>query len=256
MADVVVLGSDCWATRVVAAALRREFGAVPLILEPRVPRGPLFRRRMATLGARRAVGQALFVAAAMPVLAYQGRRRTTAIALAAGLEAPPIPTDALRVPSANAPEAHRHLRRLAPEVVVVSGTRILSRETLHAAPAAVFLNLHAGVTPWYRGAHGGYWALADGRPDRVGTTVHVVDEGVDTGPVLAQATFSVSPEDSLATYPHLHMATGLPLLLDVLRAYRAGKPPAPLPPASEKGAVWTHPTLGEYLWRRWRSGVR
>lgn len=254
MHEFVVLGSDCWATRVVISALRREFGEVPLILEPRVPRWPLLRRRIVTQGPRRAFGQVLFVALAMPWLAHRGHARAGAIAREAGLQAPPLPSDAYRVPSANAPETRDHLRRLAPKVVVVSGTRILARSTLAAVPA-VFLNLHAGITPWYRGAHGGYWALADRRPDRLGTTLHLVDEGVDTGPVLAQATFAIEPSDSFATYPYLHMAVGIPMLLEALRAYQAGKPPSPLPPAAEKGRVWTHPTLGEYVWRRWRRNV-
>ena len=54
------------------------------------------------------------------------------------------------------------------------------------------VNVHAGITPRYRGVHGGYWALAERHPEWVGTTVHLVDPGIDTGAILAQATFDVS----------------------------------------------------------------
>ena len=45
--------------------------------------------------------------------------------------------------------------------MVVNGTRILSRRMLESIDA-VFLNMHVGITPKYRGVHGGYWALANG----------------------------------------------------------------------------------------------
>ena len=74
------------------------------------------------------------------------------------------------------------------------------------------VNMHAGITPRYRGVHGGYWALAERHPEWVGTTVHLVDPGIDTGAILAQATFDVTDEDTIATYPDLHLIHGLALL--------------------------------------------
>ena len=96
-------------------------------------------------------------------------------------------------------------------MVVVHGTRIISARVLQAMACPV-VNMHAGITPRYRGVHGGYWALAEGHPEWVGTTVHLVDPGVDTGGILAQATFEVSDEDTIATYPDLHLVHGLALL--------------------------------------------
>jgi methionyl-tRNA formyltransferase len=120
------------------------------------------------------------------------------------------------------------------------------------------LNLHMGITPRYRGVHGGYWALADGRPDLAGTTVHLVDEGIDTGGILGQATFEASPCDSIATYPALHVACGLPMLIDAagrLLDGVAATPVAPLAGAEESQLRW-HPTAWGYLARRFRRGVR
>ena len=58
--------------------------------------------------------------------------------------------------------------------------------------------------------------------------MHLVDPGIDTGGVLAQATFAVTPTDTIATYPYLHLAAGLPLLGDqVDRALAGQKPLAP-----------------------------
>ncbi|MGH9295027.1 MAG: formyltransferase family protein, partial [Acidimicrobiales bacterium] len=112
------------------------------------------------------------------------------------------------------------------------------------------------ITPRYRGAHGGYWALVEGRRDLVGSTLHRVDAGIDTGEVLSQATFAVTARDSIATYPLLHVAAGLPLLLEVVESVASGLPlPAARPIDCGPSKLWYHPTLWSYLLHRWVGGV-
>jgi methionyl-tRNA formyltransferase len=110
-----------------------------------------------------------------------------------------------------------------------------------------FINMHAGVTPAYRGVHGGYWALAEGRPDLAGTTIHLVDEGIDTGDVIRQVTFAPSDADNFATYPYLHTAAGLPALLDAVDSILCGDGPARCAPKSQHSRLRYHPTLWSYL---------
>ena len=118
--------------------------------------------------------------------------------------------------------------------------------------------MHAGITPRYRGVHGGYWALAEQHPEWVGTTVHLVDAGIDTGGILAQATFDVTSKDSIATYPDLHLVHGLPLLGAEVDNVMAGRQPEPQATSIAPGGsgLYFHPTVWGYLWRRWRHGIR
>ena len=50
---------------------------------------------------------------------------------------------------------------------MINGTRIISKATLGCVPA-VFINTHVGITPTYRGVHGGYWSLVEGERARCG----------------------------------------------------------------------------------------
>ena len=160
-----------------------------------------------------------------------------------------------RVTSMNSEEARALLRGRHPAITVVCGTRILSTDTLEALNGPV-VNFHAGITPLYRGVHGGYWALAEGRPDLVGSTLHLIDPGIDTGDIVAQATFDVTAEDSFATYPYLHVAAVLPLLDDAVERALAGEELRGRPGADSMASkLRTHPTLAEYL-RHARAGVR
>jgi folate-dependent phosphoribosylglycinamide formyltransferase PurN len=145
------------------------------------------------------------------------------------------------------------LRDLAPQVVVVAGTRIISQSVLEAI-TATFINLHAGMTPRYRGVHGGYWALACGDREHCGVTVHVVDPGVDTGDVIAQARIEPTERDTFATYPLLQLVAGLPLLTGAVRAALEGT--LQQRPASGPSRQWYHPTLWGYLVTWLRRGVR
>lgn len=252
--QIVLLAGEDPSSNMVYHALVREFGGVSVILEERGSRQELFRRRVKKLGIATALGQVLFVLLARPALRRSGARRIDAIKQDFGLDDSPIDGSVIRVPSVNSPEARQSLQRLDPRVVVVNGTRIISPETL-ASTTAPFINMHAGITPLYRGVHGGYWALAEGRPDLAGTTVHLIDRGIDTGAVIAQATFSVIREDSFATYPYLHTAVGVPLLLDAIRQALGGQLAARKNPKKLPSALRTHPTLWGYLLRRITKGV-
>ncbi|MGZ2259830.1 formyltransferase family protein (plasmid) [Roseobacter sp. A03A-229] len=55
------------------------------------------------------------------------------------------------------------------------------------------VNLHMGMSPWYRGAACNFWACKDGNPQYVGATLHLLSKGLDTGGML----YHVRPEPRL-----------------------------------------------------------
>jgi hypothetical protein len=253
---VVLLAGPGDTTDIVANYLRGRVAHLEVIVEESPSRTRLARRRAARIGWPTVIGQILFITTVLPYLRWRGRARIEAIIASAGLDATPYPT-VRRVTSVNDPATEQMLRSVDPTLVVVNGTRIITATVLDSVDRP-FINTHAGITPRYRGVHGGYWALVEGDPDRVGTTVHLVDTGIDTGGVLAQATFSVTPEDSIATYPYLHLAAGLPILGDQVDRALRGEPLSPLveDESQPESHLYLHPTLWAYLRHRIKDGVR
>jgi methionyl-tRNA formyltransferase len=49
------------------------------------------------------------------------------------------------------------------------------------------LNIHMGISPYYRGSSCNFWALYDARPEYVGATIHMLSKGLDSGPILYHA---------------------------------------------------------------------
>jgi phosphoribosylglycinamide formyltransferase-1 len=253
---IVLLAGPGDSTNIVFNYLASRFCNVVAVVEEPVPRMQIARRRAKRLGWPTVSGQMAFVGVAMPFLQWRARDRVGQILEEAGLDTTPI-SDAKSVGSVNSPETTTLLRGLEPAVIVVNGTRIISSAVLSSVDST-FVNTHAGITPRYRGVHGGYWALRDHRTDLVGTTVHLVDPGIDTGGVLAQGTFESGPDDSMATYPYLHLACGLPLLADCVKQIVDGGVPKQVESLDKSGdsTLRWHPTLWGYLRGRVFDHVR
>lgn len=254
--SLLLLAQDGPLTRIVWHALEREFGPFPVIVEGAVPTLQFLRRRVKNLGIVPVVGQVLFRSIIYPLLVWRGRSRVDALKATFELDDSPINGAVISVRSVNSDAARQALEELDPAVIVVSGTRIIGKQTL-ASVRGTFINMHAGLTPRYRGVHGGYWALAEGRPELVGTTIHLVDEGIDTGGIIEQAFFDVSSQDSLATYPYLHAGAGIPLLVKAIRrAFDGQLETQQQQQVVESSKLRSHPTFWGYLANRMGRGVR
>ena len=233
--------------------LRDRFGdAISVLREEPEPKLAILRRRARLIGWPEALGQAAF-GVVQKLITRRSAARLAAIWEEHDLDPRLDPSLAVRdIGSVNSDACRAALGTLAPDVVVVYGTRIIKRATL-ACVAAPFVNYHAGVNPKYRGQNGAYWARSQRDPAHAGVTVHLVDEGVDTGEVLYQSATDFSPADNIATYQHRQMATALPLLIRAVEdalARRLAPHRVALP-----SRQWFHPTLWGYLRTGMLQGV-
>ena len=252
---IVLLCADGPSTRAVYNALCSAFGGVHVVMEEPISRLQMARRRAARLGYFSALGQMLFAAGVAPFLAYSSQQRIREIELEFNLGKEMPESEIERITSVNSKQGREALRKASPAVVVVNGTRIIGAETLSCVDAP-FINTHAGITPLYRGVHGAYWALAEGRPELVGTTVHFVDKGIDTGSIISQAFFEVTEKDNFATYPYLHTAAGITVLIPAVRAALEGRTESTDGYNGLESKLRYHPTLWGYLSTRLRRGIR
>lgn len=60
------------------------------------------------------------------------------------------------------------------------------------------LNLHPTLLPSYRGPHSGFYIIANGETES-GSTLHIIDDGVDTGPIISQSIVTLNDFDSVRT---------------------------------------------------------
>ncbi len=248
---IVLIGRRGVATAAIHDVLARKY-IVEVIVERAPDRWRLLKGRIRRNGLRTVIGQVLFQALMVPVL-----RRSSSMRRAKILEemggTKGLPKEAEEVASVNAPATIALVRERAPAIVVINGTRIMKPATLAAISVPV-LNMHVGITPRYRGVHGAYWALVEQDPDHCGVTVHLVDEGIDTGGILEQGLVHPTAEDNFTTYPLLQLQTGLPLLSAAIdRVLKGDRTTRPGPDGDRR---WYHPTLWQYVRYRFGRGVR
>jgi len=245
-APLVLLTIDTDVGRIAARRLAARFPGLKIVVEERVSRLSLLRGRLKRLGLVRVSGQLAFMAFNRVLVRLSRKRIRDLIARFEMDDRWPEECELVLVPSVNAPECIAELQRSAPTAVLVIGTRIISRAVL-AAVAAPFINYHAGITPKYRGIHGGYWARVEADLENFGVTVHLVDPGVDTGAVIYQARLKPEACDNYATFPYLQLSAGLPLLEQAAQDALDGRLVSR--PVNLPSCIWTHPTLWGYVYR-------
>lgn len=107
-----------------------------------------------------------------------------------------VPT--LTVENINDAACIEFIRSRAPDVLAVCGTSVLRPEVFSLSPKGA-VNIHTGITPEYRSADPIFWALYLGEPHKVGVSIHFIDRGIDTGPIIHQESVPVYGGDSLAS---------------------------------------------------------
>ena len=81
------------------------------------------------------------------------------------------------------------------EFIVSYGYRyIIKPDVINALPNKV-VNLHIAFLPWNRGADPNFWSFVENTPK--GVTIHYIDEGMDTGDIIAQEMVSFDEEETL-----------------------------------------------------------
>ncbi len=126
------------------------------------------------------------------------------------------------------------LRELKPDVAVVTAYgKILPKDVLET-PARGCLNVHASLLPRFRGAAPIQWAIAHGDTE-TGVALMVMDEGLDTGPVLAEKRLPIAPDETSASLHDKLSHLGGALLREFLPAYLRGELTAV--PQSSEGMV-------------------
>jgi len=152
------------------------------------------------------------------------------------------------------PGSAETLRALAPDVqIVVAYGQILPRAIIDLAPLGT-INVHASLLPRYRGAAPIQWAIVHGETE-TGVTTMLIDEGLDTGPLLLSRPTPIEPTETAADLEPRLARLGAELLVETLREIEGGRltpvpqdaskaTPAPLIRKEDGRVDWTMNSLG------------
>jgi methionyl-tRNA formyltransferase len=145
------------------------------------------------------------------------------------LTAPPVKQTALAAGLAvTQPEKIRsntefraQLEGIAPDAIVVVAYGRIIPPWMLALPRLGCINLHGSLLPKYRGAAPIQWAVAMG-DGFTGNTTMLLEEGLDTGPILLQQTVEIGPDQTAVELFDLLAHSGAPLVVETLAGLQAG----------------------------------
>jgi methionyl-tRNA formyltransferase len=136
---------------------------------------------------------------------------------------------------AREPELHRRLRDLDADVIVSTNWRTPVPKDVLCVPRLGAVNIHDALLPRYAGLGAVNWAIRNG--DRTtGLTAHLMDEELDTGPVITQTRVEIGPHDTAADVLERLLSQYVPVALRALELLELGH--RGTPQALEEGTFY------------------
>jgi len=130
---------------------------------------------------------------------------------------PLVPTE-----NVNNPHYIEKISNLGLDLLVsIASPQILKPELL-SIPKQGAINLHGGYLPDFPGVFTPFWNLLEGSKE-AGCTIHYMEAGVDSGPIIKQCQFPIEPHDSMFSLYEKIVSHGIPLLLQSLDLIKKGE---------------------------------
>jgi methionyl-tRNA formyltransferase len=159
--------------------------------------------------------------------------------------------------SVNQPECFERIRQAKPDLLLAFGCSILREPLLQAYPGRI-LNVHLGLSPYYRGSGTNFWPLVNGEPEFVGATFMYIDQGIDTGEIIHQIRPSIVWGDTPHAIGNRLIAEMTPVYAAIARRFdrlgRQQQPPLPSAPRFYRKRDFTEQSVAD-LYQAFADGL-
>ncbi len=247
-ANVVVIASEGLTTNLLVEHLSHRVNVTQVFIETPESKKAILKRRIKRIGLSKTIGQVLFMLFALPFVPKK-EKRISQIMKDHNLKGNEIDPNLIQqIDSVHDNAFAQQLETAQPTLIFINGTRILKKALLEKIKCPI-INIHVGITPKYRGVHGGYWAVHNNDLAHFGVTLHLVDAGIDTGQIIAQKVIIPAKDDNFKTYPILQYCNGLDLISSQHENLLSDKIKTTAA-ITQESKLHFHPTL----WQFWFKG--
>ncbi len=105
------------------------------------------------------------------------------------------------------------------DYILVYGCGIISEHIIERYPNRL-INMHLGLSPFYRGSGTNFFPIVNGEPEYCGVTIHYIDKGIDTGEILARARAPIAADDNIHSLGCKIIMVGIKVIAGVLHRLR------------------------------------
>lgn len=125
------------------------------------------------------------------------------------------------VENINSPAVEELLDKEKPDLVLVNTASIIKSHIL--SKAKLFLNVHPAILPFYRGTFCSVWAMLNNDLDKIGVTIHKINEKVDAGEIISKKRIEINKSDTIHDVITKSTFIGTELVLDILKKLDDGE---------------------------------
>jgi len=132
--------------------------------------------------------------------------------------------DTLIIPAGSINEGvvKQALIKHSPDYVCVFGSSIIGEDIISLFPNRI-INMHLGLSPFYRGSGTNFWPLYEEKLDYIGVTIHYLDKGIDSGKIIAQTKPVITTDDTPHSIGNKTIIAGVDLLIEILHRIENGE---------------------------------
>lgn len=121
----------------------------------------------------------------------------------------------IRCGEINDPGIRGFIRSLRPDVIAVLGSSVIGKDLI-SIPSTAMINIHSGLSPYYRGTWSYGWPIVNREPEYIGVTLHHINEGIDTGDIIFQTKPLLERGDDLNSIFLKVIAEGIELMVKAI----------------------------------------
>ncbi len=118
----------------------------------------------------------------------------------------------------NSPELREYLKPFKPDIIAVLGSSVI-KPAMISLPSAAMINIHSGLSPYYRGTWSYGWPIVNSEPEYIGVTVHHVNAGIDSGDIICQTKPLLERNDDLNSIFLKVIAEGIELMVRAIEKF-------------------------------------
>jgi len=124
---------------------------------------------------------------------------------------------------ANSPYVYEAIKNFKPDILIVFGSSIIKEPLISLLPVGHIINLHLGISPYYRGSGTNFWPFVNDELEYLGSTILHLDAGIDTGDIICHVRPNIELNDNVHTVGCKIIKSSVESLIKIIKLLDGGK---------------------------------
>jgi methionyl-tRNA formyltransferase len=124
---------------------------------------------------------------------------------------------------ANSPYVYEVIKNFKPDILIVFGSSIIKEPLISLLPVGHIINLHLGISPYYRGSGTNFWPFVNDELEYLGSTILHLDAGIDTGDIICHVRPNIELNDNVHTVGCKIIKSSVESLIKIIKLLDGGK---------------------------------